>query len=64
MCTSSTEDDMTKRITGKSMLDIIDKVYRTEGWVHQVGDVKTARVLTAYFVSKNYGSDRWVAVRR
>ena len=53
-----------KRITGKSMLDIIAKVYAAEGWAHQVGDVKTARVLELYFVSKNYGSARWVARRR
>lgn len=51
-------------ITGKSMLDIIAKVYQAEGWVHQVGDVKTQRVLTAYDVRQDFARDRWVAVRR
>lgn len=55
---------MTKRITGKTMVDIIAKVYAAEGWTHEPGDVKTRRVLTTYFVSKNYGGDKWVAVRR
>jgi hypothetical protein len=53
-----------KRITGKSMLDIIAKVYKAEGWTHRLGDVKTKRVLSAYDVKADLARNRWVADRR
>lgn len=53
---------MKKILKGKSMNELIKKVYANEGWVHTVGQNKTKRVLTQYLVdaTDNY----WVARRK
>lgn len=52
------------KIIAPTMTDLIAKVFKAEGWRHQVGTNKTKRVLEAYEVQPDQVRGRYVAVRR
>lgn len=52
---------MTKTITARSMADLIAKVFAKEGWVHQFGSSRTARVKTKYELAIDYKANRFIA---
>lgn len=54
---------MTK-ITAPTMVDLIAKVYQTEGWKHRVGTNKTARVMKHYVVMSDQVNDQYIATRK
>ena len=55
---------MIRTITARSVLELVAKVYKTEGWEHCAGEVKTRRVADVYEVRADHIRNRWVATRR
>jgi hypothetical protein len=50
-----------RAITATTPADLIDKVYRAEGWTKVEGEVRARRVKTLYTLTRDNRANRYVA---
>ena len=58
---ASTEKNVIRALC---MVDLVEKVYKAEGWTRVAGESKIARMKTKYDLRLNYASNRFTATRK
>ena len=53
-----------KTITAPTMLDLLVRIYKAEGWKRGKGESPTARAKTAYDLVIDHKANRYIATRK
>ena len=56
--------EMKKNITAKTPADLLDKIYKAEGWVRAEGEVRSLRAGVLYVFNRNNRQGMYIATRK
>lgn len=50
-----------KTLTARTLRDLLDRIYKVEGWTRAFGESPTARAKTLYDLTINHKTNRFIA---